>query len=297
MLGADRLASLTDDAGFGLVETLVAALMGVVLAGALGLILVVSLHQSARLSDVVEATQLGRTTMTHVVNELHSACIAPSFEPIQEKSKGNELLFVTAYGKEAQLAGAEMHKIVWSGENGTLIDYFVASTGSWPEFAFGAFPAKGTTIGQHVYRAEVLQGGKLEKVPIFQYYKYGTEATSSTTTALSTLEALRKTPSETETTPLTAIEAESTSSVLVSFKEAPFNNNTNLSRSADSATRSPCRSASQGRPPRSKSNRHANSAHAVTARQPPLAAGLHDDPRARRHARDQPDSRHGLRGQ
>jgi Tfp pilus assembly protein PilW len=224
MLGVDRLASLTDEAGFGLVETLVAALMGVVLAGAMGLILVVSLHQSTRLSDVIEATQLGRTTMTHVVDELHSACIAPNFEPIQEKSKGNELLFVTAYGKEAKLAGAEMHKIVWSGENGTLIDYSVASTGSWPEFAFGAFPAKGTTIGQHVY--QVLRGGK--PVPIFQYYKYGTEATSSTTTGLSTLEPL--TP---EATGLTLADAESTSAVLVSFREAPFNNNTNLSRSAE----------------------------------------------------------------
>jgi hypothetical protein len=229
MLGADRLASLTDEAGFGLVETLVAAMMGVVLAGALGLILVVTLQQSTRLSDVVEATQLGRTTMTHVVDELHSACIAPNFEPIQEKSKGNELLFVTAYGKEAQLAGAEMHKIVWSGENGTLIDYFVASTGSWPEFSFGAFPAKGTMIGQHVYRAEVLRGGKLEKVPIFQYYKYGTEATSSTTTGLSTLTLL----TVPETTGLTLENAESTSAVLVSFKEAPFDNNTNLSRSSE----------------------------------------------------------------
>jgi Tfp pilus assembly protein PilW len=226
MLGADRLASLTDEAGFGLVETLVAALMGVVLAGAMGLILVVSLHQSTRLSDVVEATQLGRTTMNHIVNELHSACIAPNFEPIQEKSKGNELLFVTAYGKEAQLAGAEMHKIVWSGENGTLIDYSVASTGSWPEFAFGAFPAKGTTIGQHVY--QVLRGGK--PVPIFQYYKYGTEATSSTTTGLSTLTEPLTVP---EATGLTPVDAEGTSAVLVSFREAPFNNNTNLSRSAE----------------------------------------------------------------
>lgn len=225
MLGADRLASLTDETGFGLVETLVAALMGVVLAGALGLILVVTLHQSTRLSDVVEATQLGRTTMTHIVDELHSACIAPNFEPIQEKSKGNELLFVTAYGKEAQLAGAELHKIAWSGENGTLIDYSVASTGSWPEFTFGAFPAKGTIIGQHVYQE--VRGGKT--VPIFQYYKYGTEATSSTTSGLSTLTPL----TVPEATGLTPESAEGTSAVLVSFREAPFNNNSNLSRSAE----------------------------------------------------------------
>jgi Tfp pilus assembly protein PilV len=233
MLGSTRLGSLADESGFGLVETLVAAITGVIVAGALSLILVVSLHQAGRISDTVEASQLGRTTMTQIVDELHSACLAPKFKPVFEKSKGSELVFVTAYGKEAQLAEAQKHKIVWSGEGGTLVDYSVPSTGTWPSFTFAAFPAKGTIIGKNISRAKALVGGVLEPVPIFQYYAYGTEATSSSTTGLSTLEALRKTPSETETIPLTAIEAETTSAVLVSFKEAPSDNNTQLARSSE----------------------------------------------------------------
>jgi hypothetical protein len=231
VLAPGRFTFLADESGFGLVETLVAALMGVVLAGALGLTLVVSLHQSARLTDVVEATQLGKTTMTHIVDELHSACIASEFKPVLEKSKGNELLFITAYGKEAQLASAQKHKIVWSGEGGTLTDYTAPSTGGTvPEFTYGAFPAKGTIVGQHIYQTEALIGGKLKKIPIFQYYQYGTEATSSSTTGLSTLSSLGEVP---ESTGLTLKDAEATSAVLISFKAAPPNNNTKLARSAE----------------------------------------------------------------
>jgi hypothetical protein len=222
MLAPDRFALLADEAGFGLVETLVAALMGVVLAGALGLTLVVSLHQSARLTDVVEATQLGKSTMTRMVDELHSSCIAPEFKPVLEKSKPNELLFITAYGSEAQLAGAQKHKIVWSGEGGTLTDYSTPSTGGTaPEFTYGGFPAKGTIIGQHISEAG--------KTPIFQYYEYGTAATSSSTTGLSTLSPI----TVSESTGLTLKNAEATAAVLITFKAAPPDNNTALARSAE----------------------------------------------------------------
>ena len=84
-------------------ELVVAMAAGIVVTGALFAILDVSLHQSARITDKVQADQLGRTAMTAMTDELHSACIAPEVTPVQAESSGTELRFVTAYGKEAVL--------------------------------------------------------------------------------------------------------------------------------------------------------------------------------------------------
>jgi Tfp pilus assembly protein PilV len=85
MLMRERHPSLdlADAAGFMLIETLVAIISATVVTGALFMILIVSLHQTSRITGRVQATELGRDTMTHIVDELHSACIAKEFVPIQ----------------------------------------------------------------------------------------------------------------------------------------------------------------------------------------------------------------------
>ena len=227
-----NLRRCRDERGFTLIETLVAILTGVIVTGALFAILEVSLHQSSRIVDVAQATQLGRTAMTKMVEELHSACISPGFQPIQEKSSETELIFRNARSNksiiptasESASEGAYEHKIKLEGTK--LVDWAYPSTGgSYPEFTYSktASPVKGTRLGENITQSE--SGGK--KIPIFQYYNYATESHSSSTTPFGTINT------EALTVPLTAALAAEAASVLISFRTAPASNNSALNRSVD----------------------------------------------------------------
>jgi Tfp pilus assembly protein PilV len=222
----------SDEGGFTLMELLVAMVAGVAVTGALFGVLEVSLHQTARLTDRVQATQLGRVAMTRVVDALHSTCISPEFRPVLAKSNETELWFVNAYSNQAVIPMSEVseHKIAWSKEagkeTGMLTDYsFPATGGSWPKYTFAGTesPVGGTRIATNI--APVEESGK--KI-IFQYYKYNTSSTSSTLTPLSTIEM---------TTPLeiknSAPVAESVASVLIRFTAFPTNGNTALNRGVE----------------------------------------------------------------
>jgi Tfp pilus assembly protein PilW len=225
-----------EEAGTSLIELLVAMVTGMIVVAALFAILEVSLHQTSRSVDVVEATQLGRNTMTHVVDELHSACIATAREeywPVREKSSANELRFVTAASKEAEIgsaASAEVaeHRIVYEPKAKTLTDFvYPSSGGTRPKFTFVSKPASTIRIGFPIAQSETVSK---EKVPIFQYEKYATEASGSSTTAVDTLVTFLKAPA-TET--LTAAQAQETAAVLVSFRAQPTDESEKLNRSLD----------------------------------------------------------------
>jgi Tfp pilus assembly protein PilW len=207
-----------DAHGFTLVETLVAMVTGMVVCAALFTILEVSLHQTSRLTDFAQASQLGRTTMTRIIDELHSACVAPSstgYFPVQQGSSANELIVIDAYGSNAELTSAREDKIVYSAAAKTITDYTRLSSAesAWPKFTFtAAWPSTGTLIGEGVTQSE---NAKKEAIPIFAYYSYASKASASTTEASSTLTPLKGGAS------LGKEEAESAASVLVSFSTAP----------------------------------------------------------------------------
>jgi hypothetical protein len=211
--------SLAGEGGFTLIETLVAASTGIMVCLALFAVLIFSTRQETHLNDVAQATQLGRFAMDKVVNELHSACIAPGFTPIQEKSSESELRFINSYSNAAAIAKEEVneHRIVWNEKAETLTDYTYKATKeeTWPKFKYSETPATNkpevespaVLLATHVTKME--SGG--EKIPIFQYYSYNLEPGESTTAGLSTLNT---TPLK---TPLTTAEAATAASVLVSF--------------------------------------------------------------------------------
>jgi type II secretory pathway pseudopilin PulG len=227
---ARRLARGED--GFTLVEMLVALVGGVVVAGALFAILEVSLRQTVRVTDRVQATQVGRTAMTSIVDELHSACLARvEFAPIQAKSNGSELRFTTGFGEKPVPEYKEVfrHKIVWTGTYpgaGKLVDYtYPATSGTWPnKFVFEeavATPVNGVIVAENIYQQS-------STVPIFQYYKYNSVANGGGLETPSGALTLETPPAE----GFSVTAAQTLAGVRVSFLAAPRNNNTAGGRTA-----------------------------------------------------------------
>ena len=216
-----------DERGFTLIELLVAMISGMVVVLALVAVLAVATRQETHLTNVAQATQLGRLAMTKVVDELHSACIAPGFTPIQANSTGTELRFVNSYGKEAVISKTEVneHRIVWNKEAETLTDftYPASKEETWPNFKYSetANPTKGVLIASHVSQME--SEGK--KLPVFQYYRYSLESNESTTSGVNTFNTTPlKTPLEKEGSE----SAMTAAAVLVSFNTGSSATTTSL---------------------------------------------------------------------
>jgi prepilin-type N-terminal cleavage/methylation domain-containing protein len=224
---------LRDESGFTLIELLVAMVTSLIVVGATFAFLGVSLHQSSRVSDRVQATQFGRTAMAKLVDELHSACLTSGFAPVQKESSGKTLWFVNTYGEEAIPAKAYEHEVVWTGnlskpaEPGNLVEFTYPNTAasSWPSFAFERTGGTKRVLGENVYMTETAPG---EFAPIFEYSRYAASASSESEHSTTALEEMNLGSSES----LSTAQAGEVAAVQVSFTAAPRDNNTKLSRSA-----------------------------------------------------------------
>jgi prepilin-type N-terminal cleavage/methylation domain-containing protein len=234
-----------EERGMTLVEVLVAMVTGVVVLGSAYSILEVSLHQSARLADYAQSAQIGRTAMTRIVDELHSACIAEGFKPVQAGSGESKLVLIDAYSEEAKIGTSETGSggntiwnarkdtVVWSEAGKTLTDSTYKSTGgSWPEYTFAnaSTPAAGTRLADRVTKAEIEnpETKAKETPPVFRYFDYATKPATQATEPLSTLA---------EVTPPAAgfskEEAEKVAAVQVSFRTAPPSGSKEADRRTD----------------------------------------------------------------
>jgi len=125
----------SDERGTTLVELMVGLAVGMVVLAALTMVIIATLHGSARVSARVEATQRARVVLARIIEELHSACVAPKVAPILAESSGNSLSFTHAAPGESSAVAPSPIKSVISLEDGELsqADYLPApgDTPSW----------------------------------------------------------------------------------------------------------------------------------------------------------------------
>ena len=168
-----------------MVEMVVTIFSAIVIFCAILTVLDLSMRESARALDQVEANQHGRTTLERLVQELHSSCVAASVTPVLAGSDSSNVHFLSQFGSAAVLTPNE-HVVSFAG--GTLTDTAYAVTGgSAPSWTFSSTPTSTTTLGTNLSQA--LVNGATQ--PVFQYYAYvnGTLSTTPLPTPLSATDA------------------------------------------------------------------------------------------------------------
>jgi len=179
-----NLRSLRNERGTTLVELLVALMAGMVIISALTMVIMTTMHGTARVVARVEATQRARLALVKLMQELHSACVSPEIAPIKEKSEGNKLRFVHQTGSEVQPTPV-LTVVTYS--NGALKQAdFAYKSGVAPNWTFNEEkPISSQTLLTKV--APVSPSSS-----IFSYYRYasGTLSTTPQATPLSETESL-----------------------------------------------------------------------------------------------------------
>jgi hypothetical protein len=234
MLTSNLPPTLAPDAeqGTTLMELLVAMVAAIVVLGALLTILEFSVNQEVRVSDRVQSNRIGRTSMTKVVDALHSSCTgfgataiqAPATAPTAPllSSGPLDLWFLSTYGttysKEAAPKGVIQHDIHWEATKvsntgkqlGTITDYrFPSQSGRSPEWKFKALSK--ANAEKLVLAENVLPVGG---TTIFTYYKFK-EPTSTELTEVKAAEL-----------PLSTATAATVAKVVINFTQAPENGDT-----------------------------------------------------------------------
>ena len=186
---------IADESGTTLVELMVALMTGLVILSALTMLILTTMHGSARVTARVEATQRGRIALVRVMEELHSACVTPELAPVQTGSEGNSLKFVHQTGSAVQ--PTPVYSVI-TFSNGTLSQQDYEVTGTAPKWGQGAAIGSPKTLLTDVSPTPPASS-------IFSYYRYENGAVSETP----------------QKTPLEETEAELTVEVHTALTAAP----------------------------------------------------------------------------
>jgi Flp pilus assembly pilin Flp len=185
-----------DERGTTLAELMVGLAAGTVVMLGLTTMVVVTLHASTRVTTRVDATQRARLVLTRVIDQIHSACIAPKVPPIQKESTNSVLRFVHAPGADVSPVPI-LSVISLSGETLSQSDYELQE-GVPPAWVFKSAPSKTTQLMTGVSPIAVTR-------PVFTYYGSAAGAVSALPLP----------------TPLTELDASRAIQVSMAFKAAP----------------------------------------------------------------------------
>jgi hypothetical protein len=191
-----RRRLVREERGTTLAELVVGMATGSVVMLGLTTLVVITLHASTRVSARVDATQRARLVLTRIVDQLHSACIAPKVPPIRKESSSTVLSFVHATGAAVSPAPT-LSVISLSGETLSQADY-AWKEGAAPYWVFKTTPTITTKLMTHIKPISVTR-------PVFTYYPSASGAVSETTLPV----------------PLSELDAARTIHVSVAFKASP----------------------------------------------------------------------------
>ncbi len=191
-----RLADLRrDERGTTLVELMVGLAAGLTVLAGLTTLILVTMNTTNRVSARVHATQDARIALTRVIDQLHSACIAPKVPPIREGSSSTELRFVHATGSAVSPTPI-LTTITYASGTLTQRDY-LWKEGVAPAWVFNTTPSRTAVIASKI----APNGSK----PVFSYYGYASGAVSTTPLAV----------------PLSALDASNAIQVTAAFMAEP----------------------------------------------------------------------------
>jgi hypothetical protein len=174
-----------EERGTTMSELLVSMGAGLTVMIGLTTVVMISINTTSRVSARVDATQEARVSLTRVVDQLHSACIAPKVPPIRAGSSGTELRFVHATGATVSPVPT-LSVITFNGAAGTLTQSdYEWKEGTAPFWVFKTTPSRTIEIGDEV--------AQIGSKPVFTYYGYQSGAVAATPFAapLSELDASR----------------------------------------------------------------------------------------------------------
>jgi Flp pilus assembly pilin Flp len=164
-----RRRLLRDERGTTMAEVLVGLTTGMIVLVALTTLVVVTMHSVTRTSARVNATATARIGLNRVLEELHSACVAPKTPPIRAESTGTELRLVHATGSAA-VPTPVLTKTILIGTSLIQRDY-AWKEGSAPFWVFEeAKPVSEETLMTNVSQISATK-------PIFSYFASAAEST------------------------------------------------------------------------------------------------------------------------
>ncbi len=176
------------EGGFTLVELLMTMLTSLVVMSAIVMMLTTSLRNQDRINKRVDANQRVRPVMTHIIQELHSACIAPRMTPIigngtASGSTATQISFLSKSGATVTPT-PELHVISLGGT--TLSESVYPATG-------GTQPGPWTFSSTASSSTQLLTQVSAPASGMFQYYDFvnGQVDTSPTAVPVSATDAAK----------------------------------------------------------------------------------------------------------
>ena len=166
-----RIEPIRDESGMTLVELLVAMSAGAVVMLGVTMAMIVTMRETNRVASHVESNQKARITMTKIMNQLHSACVAPQIAPVQAESTGTLLSFLHQSGS-AVAPIPVLSKISLTGTTLSQSDYPV-SGGAAPNWTFSETASSTVQLMTGISAISA-------SIPIFRYFAYTNGQVSET---------------------------------------------------------------------------------------------------------------------